>query len=191
MILSFHICKANELPKIKADFSFFLLIALLFLIRDVRSASGIVIVCILHELGHLAAMAMFGTKVKGIRFSGTGIRITAAKNGTEPLLQSVVILLSGPAVNIILYLLLKEKVYDTAVLSLGAGVYNLLPYRQLDGGAMLEHLILGRQHEYVYRAALNAVRLMLAAVSAVLVYLRGAAFIPAFAALVMLYFDGL
>ncbi|MBO5572363.1 MAG: hypothetical protein J5926_06610 [Ruminococcus sp.] len=189
MILSFHTSIADELPKVKADFSFFLLMAMLFLMRDVRTASGIVIVCGLHELGHLAVMAVFRAKVRSIHFSGTGIRITAEKSGTEPLLQSVLILLSGPAVNIILYFLLREKVPDTAYLSLGAGLYNLLPYSQLDGGAVLEVLILGSGHEYAYRMAVRLIRLALTALSAVMVYCCGSEYLPAFAALLLLYLN--
>ena len=148
--MSFHTSIADELPKIKADFSFFLMAAMLFLMRDVRTASGIVIVCVLHELSHLAVMAVFGEKVKSIHFSGAGIRITADKSGTEPLLQTVLILLSGPAVNIILYFLLREKMPDTA--------------------AVLEILITGREHEYAFRTALRLLRIAITAVLAASLY---------------------
>lgn len=168
--MSFHTSIADELPKIKADFSFFLMAAMLFQMRDVRTASGIVIVCVLHELSHLAVMAVFGEKVKSIHFSGAGIRITADKSGTEPLLQTVLILLSGPVVNIILYFLLREKMPDTAYLSLGAGLYNLLPYSHLDGGAVLETLITGREHEYAFRTALRLLRIAITAVLAASLY---------------------
>ena len=97
--------------------------------------------------------------------------------------------MSGPAVNIILYFLLREKVPDTAYLSLGAGLYNLLPYSQLDGGAVLEVLILGSGHEYTYRMAVRLLRLALTALSAVMVYCCGSEYLPAFAALLLLYLN--
>ena len=178
MIFSFRIFKADKFPKIRVDFTFLLLIALLFLLRDRKNVRDILLVCGLHEWGHLAAMAVFGVRLRAVHLSGFGIRMITKKSGTEPLLKSIVILLSGPAVNLLLFLLMGRKVPETAMLSLGACLYNLLPFSQLDGGAVLELLISGSVHEYALRMALRLLRMALFALSAVLVYCYGCGLLP-------------
>ena len=141
----------------------------------------------MHEWGHLAAMAVLGVQIREIRFSGTGIRIITRKSGTEPLLKSLVVLLAGAAVNIAMFIILREKMPDTALMSLGAGIYNLLPYSQLDGGAVLEMLILGNIHERRLRTALKLLRIALIVVSAVMVCIYGLDAVPLFIAFSVLY----
>lgn len=161
--------------------------ALLFLLRDSRCVLNVIVVCGMHEWGHLAAMAVLGVQIMEIRFSGTGIRIITRKSGTEPLLKSIVVLLAGAAVNIAMFIILREKMPDTALMSLGAGIYNLLPYSQLDGGAVLEMLILGNIHERRLRTALKLLRIALIAVSAVMVCVYGFDAVPLFIAFSVLY----
>ena len=72
---------------------------------------------------------------------------------------------------------------EMAMISLGTGIYNLLPFVQLDGGAILEMLILGSVHEYGLRMALRLLRMALFAFSAVLVYSYGLEFLPLSAAI--------
>ncbi len=157
--------------------------ALLFLLRDKRTVGDILLVCGLHEWGHLAVMAVCGARIRAIHLSGFGIRIIPRKSGTEPLLQSIAILLAGPMVNILLFVLMREKMPEMAMISLGTGIYNLLPFVQLDGGAILEMLILGSVHEYGLRMALRLLRMALFAFSAVLVYSYGLEFLPLSAAI--------
>ena len=156
------------------------------MLRDERAVLNAAVVCGLHEWGHLAAMAVFGKRIKKVRLSGFGICISTKKNPAEPLHESLAVLLAGPAVNILFYFLLRESAPDTALLSLGAGLYNLLPYSQLDGGAVLETLITGRIHERGLRRFLGLLRLALTAASAFLVHIYGMAAVPFFAAILVL-----
>ena len=148
------------MPKIKADFSFFVFAALIFLLKDKYTACGFVMVCALHETGHFAAIVIFRAKIKMLRFSASGIRIETEKSGIVPIYRSIIILLSGPAANIILFILLEfsGRYHQTALLSLAAGLYNLLPYRQLDGGSAIELLLTGSLHERELRTILKIVR---------------------------------
>ncbi len=155
--------------------------------RDKRFVMNIITVCGLHESGHFAAMQLCGVRVREIRFSGTGIRIITRKSGAEPLVKSLFVLLSGPAVNILMYMLLKERLPDTALMSLGAGIYNLLPYSCLDGGAVLELLILGNIHERRLRLILKTARGVLVFISAVFLYIYGAEAAELFIVLALLY----
>lgn len=131
-------------------------------------------------------MALLKKPVREVRLSGCGICITTKKSPAEPLWESLAVLIAGPAVNILLYLLLRDRAADTAMLSLGAGLYNLLPYSQLDGGAMIETLILGRIHERELRRAIGLLRLATVGASAVLVYIYGMEAVPALAAVLVL-----
>lgn len=150
-----------KFPKIRAEFSFFAFAALIFLLKDKYTASGFVMVCILHELGHLAAIFILGVKIKMVKLSGFGIKIETEKSGIVPIYRSILILLSGPAANTILYILLgfSGVYHQFAVLSLAAAVYNLLPYPQLDGGSAIELLITGSVYERELRIILKIVRI--------------------------------
>lgn len=152
-----------KLPKIRAEFSFFAFAALVFLLKDKYTADGFAIVCILHEIGHLAAISISDVKIKMVRLSGFGIKIETEKSGTAPIFYSIFILLSGPAANIILYFLLEfsGRHHQTAVLSLAAALYNLLPYPQLDGGSAIELLITGSLHERGLRVILKIIRIFI------------------------------
>ena len=50
---------------------------------------------------------------------------------------------------------------DFAMLNLAAGLYNLLPFRQLDGGALVDIFITGTVHEREWRGVLLAVRIII------------------------------
>lgn len=147
---------------------------------------SVILICGMHELGHLLLIALFGQHIKEVRLSGYGIRIVTAKNTAEPLYRSIAVLMAGPVVNILMYLLLRDVFPETAGLSLGAGLYNLLPFSQLDGGAAIEAAILGRVCEREMRTALRLLRLALTAASAVMVYIYGMEALPVFAAILVL-----
>ncbi len=187
MILSSHIFKSTDIPKVRADFSFFLFMSLLFLLRESCEVWGIIMVCLLHESGHLIMISLFGIRIKEIRLSGYGINIITSKNAADSDWKNVIVLLSGPAVNILLFFLLRNSFHDTAVLSLSAGIYNLLPYSRLDGGAAIDTLILGNIHEKTINAVLTFIRISLIAVSASMVYVYGIRVFPVMAAFVVLY----
>ena len=71
--------------------------------------------CILHELGHLTAMLLFGERVKKITLGYFGMKIDCS--GTiMPVLSETVIAAAGPTVNLILavlfFLLYKRQFKD-------------------------------------------------------------------------------
>lgn len=156
----------SKIPRISADFSFFVFTALLFLFRDSQTVYGFINVCIIHELGHFAAIMFFGVKIKHIKLSFFGICIETEKGGRSTFFSSTAILLSGPAANIILFILLELSGihHDTAILSLVTGIYNLLPFSSLDGGAAAELFITGSEHERFYRILLKIVRILIVSI---------------------------
>lgn len=130
--------------------------------------------CILHELGHILAAASAGISVQRVSLTGTGIIMTAEKNASVPTKYSLLVLLSGPAVNLfcagIIYLAGGSNSF--AAVNLALCVYNLLPFSFLDGGAALEILVSGRTHEYALRRGIAVLKF--AAVGAIIVLMHNA-----------------
>lgn len=144
--------------KVRIRFSFLLFNALLFSFRDGRMILSFYAVCLLHELGHIAALKLTGGELRSVAFSCFGIKMTAAPAASIG--RGVIVLLSGPAVNLLLYgvLRLAHICDETALLSLCAGLFNLLPYSFLDGGAILDLLAEGAACERQLRIFIAALR---------------------------------
>lgn len=151
-------------------FSFFAMTALLVL-TDVSGYVTIgVYACVLHELGHLTAMALLDVPLREIRFCCGGIRLIGEKK-LLPSGSELILLLSGPAMNLFcfasLYFLpaadVRVKLF--AVISLLVGIFNLLPLDALDGGGILR--ILGASaHPSARRTGSAAVLLLFAGLAA-------------------------
>lgn len=119
--------------------------------------------CALHEMGHILAACLVGVRIKSVVFSGGGIRMLTDRASVVTNCENVLMLLSGPAVNLFLAaaLSIHGAVGDFAMLNLAAGLYNLLPFRQLDGGALVDIFITGTVHEREWRGVLLAVRIII------------------------------
>ncbi|MCL2634435.1 MAG: hypothetical protein FWD34_07990 [Oscillospiraceae bacterium] len=129
---------------VNLDFTFFAVIAL-FLAFDVTGFGILsVLVCLIHEAGHLFAMLIRGEKVESIVFRGGGIKIIPEIKGGD----SIFVTAAGSAVNIGLFFLLyftlpKTDIYPVmfAVLNLVIGLFNLLPVGCLDGKRLVENIL--------------------------------------------------
>lgn len=152
--------------RVRIRFSFLLFNAILFMFWEPGAAAGFYIVCLLHELGHAAAAALTGAGIYRIDLTGFGIIMTVGQPRNIP--GGAAVLLSGPAVNLLLYLILRFM--DAAEyfrdLNLAAGVFNLLPFSGLDGGSLAELLISGTDSEPLLRTLLCIARVLTAAVFA-------------------------
>lgn len=89
---------------------------------------------ILHELGHIAALCLFGTKIYEIRLTAFGACIF-----TEPMRPTVEAVgsLCGPIMNFLFFAGFRRLLPGPAILSLVIGSYNSLPVYPLDGGRAL------------------------------------------------------
>jgi Zn-dependent protease len=146
-------------PRLKISFSFLAFNALVFLLRDTGIILAFYTVCALHEAGHIAAALATGTKIASVELTGFGIRMETVPDCTAPVRRQLAVLIAGPAVNAAVYLLMRLLRCGGCfpLLNLSAALYNLLPYRCLDGGAVIEVFTSGSRHEYL------AGRLILAA----------------------------
>ena len=99
-----------------------------------RSFCAFALLGLLHELGHLAALALCGVRVERIRLRALGAVIE-----TGPCAHSAeaICALAGPAVNLFAFWALRRIGPGAALISLLLGACNLLPVYPLDGGRAL------------------------------------------------------
>lgn len=128
---------------LRLDFSFFAVVAL-FLFLD-RSGLGLsaLAACGLHELSHLVVMTVFGVPADEITFYGAGVRIASSETERIGGAARVLILLAGCGANFIataFFWGLGNSV--AAAINLFTGIFNLLPFGELDGAALLKTLFI-------------------------------------------------
>ena len=159
------------------------------MLHDSRLMLAFYTACAVHESGHIIALLTCGGRVNAVELSGAGICIIMRKGGIVPVKNSLFVLLSGPAANIIVFLIVKLSGCggDFPLIDLMAAVYNMLPYRSLDGGAVIALLTEGTASERAVNALLNAVKLTLVICAAAAAYLCGAAAVPLLIASVALF----
>ena len=130
----------------KFNFSFFAVIAFLIFADTSGMAVLSLTACILHEGGHLLAMALCGIYPDKITFYGGGIAIS--KIGMEQMsyIRRLVILSAGCTVNFLISSLClafpeNEMIQIFSAVNLLIGIFNALPIGYFDGARILEVLL--------------------------------------------------
>jgi Zn-dependent protease len=119
---------------------------------SVRTIVLLVAACLIHELGHLAGMKLFGyrdLKVFFIPFFGAA---ASGKNIQAPKWQRATVLLLGPLPGLVLGMVLAltavwfpaKWLSELAVVILVLNGFNLLPFMPLDGGRFLNEVLFSR-----------------------------------------------
>lgn len=134
--------------KIKIDLKIFAFIILLFLIKKLEYYFLFMLFIILHEIGHLITGILLGYKPKEISLNITGISLEFYNyNIDKKDLFQILILISGPIVNIILAVILYYqniefvRKIELVVINMILAIINMLPILPLDGGKILKILI--------------------------------------------------
>jgi len=131
--------------RIRMDFGFPAMIAVLFLYADAVFLRQTFAVCMIHELGHGAAMLLTGAGIREIHLYAAGVQM---RTHSQLLSKSkeMLIVLSGPCMNFAVALLLgmQHGWCEISLLHLGMGLFNLLPYSVLDGGSAIACLSAGK-----------------------------------------------
>lgn len=121
-----------------------------------------VVICfiaiIMHETGHLAALAFYGSFPKKIKLTLFDIAIVDSGKYTRNAKQELVVILAGVTVNfvfaIIFYFifLCTNMIFfrNMAVSNATLGVFNILPVDSLDGGQAL--FIILTRHFSIYKS---------------------------------------
>lgn len=116
----------------KLDFSFLILLSFA-VFYGYENTVNIILFSLAHEIGHLSALLLFGVKPELIKVSFYGIGLKYKNNLSK--LKEFVVLICGPLVNIILFLILKDEI------NLILLIINIFPAPPLDGGRILKLLI--------------------------------------------------
>ena len=135
--------------KINVSFLFLAIITFMFLIDKSGILMPMSIAVILHEISHLIAMGIFRCQPKEIRLIPGGIEITRSfclKKKTE-----ILISLSGPFINIFLFVVFLKIDIEFSLINLCIGVFNLLPLSFLDGGEILIKLLGEYKAEKIFK----------------------------------------
>lgn len=136
----------HEMPRVKVSSGFLLILGVLFWLDEgVGLLPWGLLACVLHELGHMAAAALFEGCVKEISFTIIGVEMRL--DYCEPLTygQDSLVALAGPAANLLFgAIALAMRWQLAAVLALAVGVFNLLPVLPLDGGRVVYGLLAGQ-----------------------------------------------
>ncbi len=124
--------------RIWMDFSFPALLAMAFLCGRGEILLQTCAVSVLHEAGHGIAMMLTNAGIRDISLTAAGMQMRTRL----PFLrrkQELCILLCGPLVNFLMtgILYAVQGWSDAAMLHLCMGGFNLLPFRNLDGGSAL------------------------------------------------------
>lgn len=114
--------------KISIDFSFFLLLSFA-VFYGYKNAVLIVLFSSLHELGHLLCLILIKACPQRIIVSFYGISMKY--NNKISKFYELLVIICGPAVNLILYLILKDDI------NLALLIINLYPVLPLDGGRIV------------------------------------------------------
>ena len=114
-----------------------------------------IISAILHEIGHYAAISLLTADGCSVKGHASGFRIRKSK----PIgyAGGIAILLAGPAVNILLFLIslpfnnfLFGYFRIFGLINLATGISNLLPFEGYDGYGILREIFLSIDHpEYI------------------------------------------
>lgn len=108
---------------------------------DLRLCGWFLLALLLHELGHLVALACIHRPVRGITLGAGGAKIeTEALSYRQEALSAA----TGPAANLLSAGLALRACPVFALVSLGLAAVNLLPLYPMDGGRMLRASLLSR-----------------------------------------------
>lgn len=138
----------NSKPRIVVRPGFLLLLGFVFYLDDGSGSMLMVLVAaVIHEAGHIVACIAMRGRVDALTLSAVGAELKLDYPSMISYGRENMILLAGASVNLVLgafsYFL---GLYQMAYISLGLGIFNLLPITPLDGGRILYNLICERFH---------------------------------------------
>ena len=125
------------------DFSFFAVAAVFMLFFGGGFWREALVACAVHELSHLLVMNFCGAAADRITFYGAGIRITSGRVEGCSFSRRLAVYAAGCAANFALFAAMLALGFESgAAVNLLVGIFNLLPFGELDGGAIIRMLLI-------------------------------------------------
>ena len=144
---------------LKIDLKIFIFFVLFYLTKQIKLYATIMVLCIIHELGHVVMGLIMGLKIEKIEIMPLGLSVSfklniddynkKIKKGNILQLKKIAIAGAGPLTNlimllIVLYTNINLKIVSNEVLAYAnilIMLFNLLPIYPLDGGRILKELL--------------------------------------------------
>ena len=145
--------------EIRVNLKIFIFAIVFYFTKQIEIYALLMLFAVLHELGHMLAGILLGSKVKNISIMPLGLSIgfgIEAKDYNKRInkgnllnLKRIIIALAGPMVNFLIAILfflfpfqfLMFKVQYIIYANLLIGFFNLLPIYPLDGGRIIKELL--------------------------------------------------
>lgn len=127
--------------KISFEFGFFAVAAVFCLLDAPELALTAVCACVIHEIGHCIATVISDIKIEQLVFWAGGVKMISSSS-LKPVYSEVFVLFAGPFFNFAAALFFYLTGADWAFsVNLILGLFNLLPFSNLDGGAVLRKIL--------------------------------------------------
>lgn len=144
---------------LKIDLKIFIFFVLFYLTKQIKLYATIMVLCIIHELGHVLMGLIMGLKIEKIEIMPLGLSVSfklnvddynkKIKKGSILQLKKIAIAAAGPLTNLIMLLIVLNtninlKIVSNEILAYAnilIMLFNLLPIYPLDGGRILKEII--------------------------------------------------
>lgn len=144
---------------LKIDLKIFIFFVLFYLTKQIKLYATIMVLCIIHELGHVLMGLIMGLKVEKIEIMPLGLSVSfkinaddynkKIKKGNILQLKKIAIAAAGPLTNLIMLLVVLHtninlKIVSNEILAYAnilIMLFNLLPIYPLDGGRILKAIL--------------------------------------------------
>lgn len=144
---------------LRIDLKIFIFFILFYLTKQIELYATIMILCIIHELGHVVMGIIMGFKIEKMEIMPLGLSVAfkiniddynkKVKKGNILQLKKVAIAAAGPLTNLIMLLIvlntnINVKIVSNEILAYAnilIMLFNLMPIYPLDGGRILKELI--------------------------------------------------
>jgi len=183
---------------LKIDLKIFIFFVLFYLTKQIKLYATIMVLCVIHELGHVLMGLIMGLKIEKIEIMPLGLSVSfklnvddynkKVKKGAILQLKKIAIAVAGPLTNliillIVLYTNINFKIVSNELLAyanLLIILFNLLPIYPLDGGRILKeilHILEGSIKSKIYiRKISKAVIILLTMIASIgVLYLKNIA----------------
>lgn len=128
---------------LKINVSFAAVITLMLILDESGTCALALFCCIIHEVGHIACLLIFGEKPASVEFSFYGIKLERPEMSSLSPADEIVVCAAGPVMNFIFSAFLlplsggHTGAKTAAAISFCIGIFNLIPCVPLDGGNIL------------------------------------------------------
>ncbi len=157
---------------LKIDLKIFIFFVLFYLTKQIKLYATIMILCIIHELGHVIMGIIMGFKIEKIEIMPLGLSVSfkintddynkKIKRGNVLQLKKIAIAAAGPLTNLLILIIVLNtninlKIVSNEVLAYAnilMILFNLLPIYPLDGGRILKSLI------YIFEGSIKSKKYM-------------------------------